>query len=75
MKCHAKAITIGDSKVPECDTFFKSQTHNKDTTRIAGVGACKVSSCKHNIDFECAADKIAVGILKSKVNCITYAVR
>lgn len=70
--CHAKAITIGDLENPGCDTFFEASRHNKETKRIAGVGACKVSACKYNNDFECNADAIAVGFSKHKINCLTF---
>jgi hypothetical protein len=72
MSCHAIAITIGDGDRPMCDTFFKSPKHGgiKDT---AGVGACKVSACRHNTDFECSSDSIRVGIEKNLGKCLTFA--
>lgn len=70
--CHAKAITIGDNANPGCDTFFETKKHTKETKRVAGVGACKVNECKHNNDFECTANNIAVGLAKQKINCLTY---
>lgn len=70
--CHAKAITVGDTITPHCDTFFNSNTHNKETKRIAGVGACKVSGCQYNNDFECTASGIMVGPNQGSVNCLTY---
>lgn len=73
--CHAKAITIGDSANPGCDTFFDSGSHTNETKRIAGVGACKVSSCKYNNDFECSASNITVGFVDSKINCRTFTPR
>jgi hypothetical protein len=73
--CHAKAVTIGDLNDPGCDTFLDAPTHNKETRRIAGVGACKVSVCKFNDDLECTADTIAVGYAGTKVKCLTFAAR
>jgi hypothetical protein len=70
--CHAKAITVGDGTNPGCDTFMDSQRHTIERTRIAGVGACKVSGCQYNSDFECVADNITVGFVEGKVNCQTY---
>jgi hypothetical protein len=70
--CHAKAITIGDNKNPGCDTFFDTNNHNKETKRNAGVGACKVSACKYNNDFECTASNIKVGFSHQKINCLTF---
>lgn len=72
-KCHAKAITIGDSSEPECDTFLSSPLHKRNTKLIAGVGACKVGGCRFNRDFECTAETINVGMNHSKVNCLTYS--
>lgn len=70
--CHAKAITIGDFTNPGCDTYLSVDEHSKETRRIAGVGACKVSSCKHNRDYECGAIEISVGYAAEKINCLTF---
>lgn len=72
--CHARAITVGDSVHPDCDTFLRSQDH-RHAADTAGVGACKVRACKHNEDFECQADAIRVGHRSSRVECLTYTQR
>ena len=41
--CHARAITIGDGIHAACDTFFVSDRHTRNTSDMAGVGACKVT--------------------------------
>lgn len=69
--CHARAITIGDSTVPKCDTFFQSAKHAM-AREIAGVGSCKVSSCRHNQDFECSAENINVDHSKAEILCMTF---
>lgn len=74
-KCHARAITIGDSVHPGCDTFLAGATHTNHAQQIAGIGACKTASCKHNEDFECMADSVQVGMVKSEANCMTFALR
>ncbi len=74
-QCHARAITIGDSVHPGCDTFMAGSAHTKKTQQIAGIGACKTASCKHNEDFECMADSIQVGMIRSEANCMTFALR
>ena len=74
-KCRAKAITIGDSLDPECDTYLRSASHTHEGKRIAGVGAFKVRGCVFNQDLECTADSIAVGVDGTKVHCFTYAPR
>lgn len=70
--CHAIAITIGDGLRHMCDTFFKSSKHGgiNDT---AGVGACKVSACRHNMDFECGAASIRVDHEANYGKCMTFA--
>ena len=73
--CHARAITIGDGVHPGCDTFFRAAGHSKESHRIAGVGACKVTACQHNDDYECVAEDIHVGFEGSSINCLTYATR
>ncbi len=70
--CHAKAITVGDNTNPACDTFMDSVMHAQENKRIAGVGACKVSGCKYNNDYECFAEGITVGVVDEKVKCQTY---
>lgn len=71
--CHARAITIGDGLSPMCDTFFISKAHCNDTSHLAGVGACKVSACTHNSDFECQAELIDVAVAGGEVKCMTFA--
>ncbi len=73
-ECHAKAITIGNNNMPNCDTFFKvsdSIDHTK-ANHHAGVGACKLSGCKFNTNYACMADEIMVNTFHEKANCATY---
>lgn len=69
--CHARAVTIGDGTVPHCDTLFQCGSHC-NSRKAAGVGACKVSGCMHNADFECQASTIAVGLSKGRAMCKTF---
>ena len=75
--CHARAITIGDSIHPGCDTFMDGgrHAHTKHTELTAGIGACKMGNCKFNDDLECSADSVRVGMMGSHANCMTYASR
>ena len=73
--CHARAITIGDGTHPGCDTFLLIGNHTKETTRLAGVGACKVSACTFNEDYECMTDSISVGQAGNDINCMTFSAR
>lgn len=74
--CNAKAITVGANVHPDCDTFFSlSRSHTKAVEREAGVGACKMSDCSYNEDFECVAKEIMVGFKMERANCLTYSNR
>jgi len=70
--CHAKAITVGDGTIPHCDTLFITSTHVRDGQGAAGVGACKISGCRFNRDFECLAGNIEVGYANNSAQCLTY---
>jgi len=70
--CHARAITVGDGVHPGCDTYIGSAGHTKHSQLCAGVGACKVTGCTHNDDFECMAESINVGYQGTMVHCLTY---
>ena len=69
--CHARAITIGDTIQPSCDTYMAGSRHTKQT-QIAGIGACKTVGCKFNNDLECMAENIQVGMVKNRANCMTF---
>ncbi|BAU47477.1 hypothetical protein SVA_0898 [Sulfurifustis variabilis] len=73
--CHARAITIGDGVHPGCDTFLGDVRHTRDTSHSAGVGACKVTGCTHNDDYECTAPEIKVGHVGRDINCLTFSPR
>lgn len=73
--CHAKAITIGDPAAPACDTFVEAPVHAKGVKIRAGVGACKMTGCVHNADFECEADGVEVGFEGGEAHCLTYTAR
>lgn len=55
-----------------CDTFFKSMVRGgaKD---ITGIGAYKISACRHNKELECSAAGIRVGNLENHGNRLTFA--
>lgn len=81
--CHARAITIGDSLFPACDTFLAELHRTKSVNQFAGIGACKFGTCKFNDDLECMTESIRVGmvervrrgIIKNEANCLTFALR
>lgn len=73
--CHARAISVGNSITPGCDTFMGGAQHAKSVGQVAGVGACKTVSCKFNDDLECMAESVQVGIINNAANCTTFALR
>ena len=70
--CHALAITIGDPAAPHCDTFCGMMAKGGDPNSVAGVGACKMTTCKFNGSLECQAPAISVGYQADEVECLTY---
>jgi len=72
--CHTMVITIGDSMNPRCDTFCLSSMKGGDTSCLAGVGACKISSCTYNNNLECEAPGISIGYKEQEQepDCMTF---
>jgi hypothetical protein len=70
--CHALAITVGDSRSAQCDTFYDVAYKGGDPASVAHVGACKMAECQHNVDLECQAAGIVVGYQHNEVDCLTY---
>jgi hypothetical protein len=70
--CRARAITVGDGLHPACDTFLRSRQNGGDGALKAGVGACKVATCRHNHGLECAASSIRIGYHGNHPDCLTY---
>lgn len=70
--CHARAITVGDGVHPKCDTYVEVTEHTSARSK-AGVGACKVSGCRHNRDLECEAPFIQVTSHGDHADCSTFA--
>lgn len=73
--CHALAVTLGAGQDPNCLTQCPGECKGGDPASIAGVGACKVSSCVHNRYLECWAPNINVGVVHGSVNCLTFSKR
>ena len=76
-KCYAKAITIGQSTHPACDTFLSDDTrlvpaHVVARNVSAGVGACKTVLCQHNDNLECVAPSIRVTSHATHADCVTF---
>lgn len=74
-QCHAIAITIGDSGIPRCDTFWANQGSSLeagDPSQSGHVGACHTSQCEYNERLECRAPGIRVGYQNESPNCLTF---
>lgn len=71
--CNARAITVGDGEHPACDTFFARTSHVAKRPAEAGVGACKVSACRHNQDLECTANLVRIGRHAGHAECLTFS--
>jgi hypothetical protein len=52
-----------------------SEAHARNLQIMAGVGACKVTNCQFNQDFECTAESIRVGFASEQVRCLTFRSR
>ncbi len=74
-RCNARAITIGNGEHPQCDTFFSVNDHVGRQPQSAGVGACKVYTCRHNDGYECATEHIYVGYSERShyLGCLTFS--
>ncbi|GAA1901241.1 hypothetical protein GCM10009716_08890 [Streptomyces sodiiphilus] len=70
--CQALAITVGDSRHAHCDTFFTTSMSGGDPSG-GRVGACKMAGCRHNVNLECQASGISVGLPAGQAECMTYA--
>lgn len=71
-KCHAIAITVGNSRMARCDTFHNSRNKGGVKQLNGGVGACKMDECKFNTDLECFADSIEVALKGEAAICNTF---
>jgi hypothetical protein len=73
-KCHAFAIQVGgpDDPRPNCDSFYKTKTECGKEENIAGVGVCKVLTCKLNELLMCLAPQVNVQVYNGQPECATY---
>jgi Domain of Unknown Function (DUF1540) len=73
-KCHAFAITVGGPNDirPNCDTFFETRSQCGKEGVLAGVGACKVLTCKFNEELLCRAPNINVQVYNGQAECGTF---
>lgn len=71
--CNALAITVGNSRHAECETFLNAPSRGGDPEAVGRVGACKMAGCSYNKQLECQAPGIVVGMKQQDVDCLTYA--
>ncbi len=72
-KCHAVAITIGDSEGSAfCDTRVEGQS-KAGVEQAEGVsGACNVSDCIFTEALDCVARGIRIKSVENNVECRTF---
>ncbi len=70
--CHALAITVGNKGQASCETYFGVAMKGGDRSTPGHVGACKMLDCAHNVDLECQAPGISVGMQADLPSCVTY---
>lgn len=70
-KCHTFGITVGKEE-PCCDTFMQGSAKGGVQDILAGVGACHVSSCSFNSNFECGAGSVQVTMKAGHPDCGTF---
>ena len=74
-QCHALAITIDEPSPANCETYKPrsgSETGGIET-QVANIGACKATSCVHNKDLMCHAEKVKISMKDDQVSCMTYS--
>lgn len=75
LRCHARAITVGDGAHPACDTYHPAPEQHVSSRMRAGFGACKVDSCEHNEGLVCRARSVRVAYHQGHADCMTYLPR
>ena len=75
LRCHARAITIGDGERPACDTLVRGEPVPSLAETLTGVGACKMTGCLFNEDLECRAERIVLGDAGGGVHCLMHSAR
>jgi hypothetical protein len=70
-RCHTFGITIGQQE-PCCDTFFESAVKGGPAHVQATIGACHVSHCVFNSNYECTAESVEIKATKGHPDCATF---
>lgn len=55
--------------------YLKSPIEGGDVDVVAGVGACKTTTCSYNSCLECQASSITVGYREGESDCLTFSSR
>jgi hypothetical protein len=69
--CCVMAINVG-GPAPLCDTYVSGGSKAGMKGMMAGVGACKVSSCANNDSLMCQAEFVRVEVLDGQAVCATF---
>ena len=73
-KCHSGAINIGNRE-PVCDTYVEAEIKGGFQKSLTKIGACKMSDCRFNGNYECLSAGIKVGAVNRHALCMNFKVR
>ncbi len=74
-ECHALAVTIGVSGLPQCDTYASLTGKGGAAETFGTVGACREALCTFNESLECASAAVLIRLRNGRPNCIAYQTR
>ncbi len=71
-ECHAMAITIGVSGLPQCDTFADLTGKGGVLESFGCVGACREELCTYNDSLECTSAAVLIRMRNGRPNCVAF---
>ncbi len=74
-ECHALAITIGVSGLPQCDTYAGLAGKGGAAETFGAVGACREELCMFNESLECTSAAVLIRLKNGRPSCIAYQSR
>ncbi len=72
-ECHALAITIGVSGLPQCDTYARLKEKGGAAESFGTVGACREELCMFNDSLECSSAAILMRLRNGRPSCIAFS--
>ncbi len=74
-ECHALAITVGASGLPQCDIYTSLSGKGGVAESFGSVGACREELCTFNDSLECTSAAVLIRMRNRKPNCIAFQSR